>query len=83
MIEKVTISLIKADIGSLAGHHTVHPKQIEVAQNLLAKIKKENKITDFYVFHGGDDLELLMPHRLSTDEMEYTTLPQVFEKFKD
>ncbi|RLE76464.1 MAG: hypothetical protein DRJ56_04130, partial [Thermoprotei archaeon] len=29
---KVTISLIKADVGGWVGHSTVHPKQIELAR---------------------------------------------------
>jgi len=59
---KLTISLIKADVGSLAGHHVVHPKQLELARELLQQAKEEGKIIDFYVFNCGDDLELLMTH---------------------
>ncbi|MEM2427724.1 MAG: fructose 1,6-bisphosphatase, partial [Candidatus Bathyarchaeia archaeon] len=32
MPDKITISLIKADVGSLAGHHIVHSEQIELAK---------------------------------------------------
>lgn len=59
---KITISLIKADIGSVCGHHTVHPKQLELAREILEKAKKEGKLIDYHVFHCGDDLELLMSH---------------------
>ena len=64
---KVTVSLIKADIGSLAGHHKVTNEQIEYAKNMLEKAKNENKIFDYYVFNAGDDLELLMTHDKGTD----------------
>lgn len=40
--------------------------------------KKANEITDYIRRHGPFE-----PHRLSADEMEYTTLPQVLKKFKD
>ena len=60
---RTTISLIKADIGSLAGHHIVHPKQIEVAKQRLEKALKDGLILDFFVFNCGDDLELLMTHQ--------------------
>ena len=59
---RTTVSIIKADIGSVAGHHIVHPKQIEAAKQHLEKARKEGLITDYYVFHCGDDLELLMTH---------------------
>lgn len=59
---KTTVSLIKADVGSLAGHHTVHPKQLEVAEEALAQAQKKDLIIDYRVFHCGDDLELLMTH---------------------
>jgi len=63
MTDKTTISLIKADVGSLAGHHVVHPKQMELARELLEAAKKNGIIIDYYVFNCGDDLELLMGHK--------------------
>lgn len=59
---KVTVSLIKADIGSLCGHHIVHPKQLELAREILEGEKKKGLLIDYYVFNCGDDLELLMTH---------------------
>ena len=62
-MEKVTISLIKADIGSFCGHHVVHPIQLEMAKKSLEEAKKKGLIKDFFVFNCGDDLELLMTHK--------------------
>ncbi|MCS7140076.1 MAG: fructose-1,6-bisphosphate aldolase/phosphatase [Candidatus Nezhaarchaeota archaeon] len=59
---KVTISLIKADVGSLCGHHVVHPKQLELARKELEEAKRNGLIIDYYVFNCGDDLQLLMTH---------------------
>jgi fructose 1,6-bisphosphate aldolase/phosphatase len=59
---RITLSLIKADVGSVCGHHVVHPKQIELANELLEKAKEEGKLIDYYVFSCGDDLELLLSH---------------------
>nr|WP_309493759.1 fructose-1,6-bisphosphate aldolase/phosphatase [Candidatus Hecatella orcuttiae] len=67
MVEKVTVSLIKADIGGHPGHHRVHPKQVEMARELLAKAQKDGLIVDYRVFHCGDDLQLLMTHRRGED----------------
>ncbi|MHA1207877.1 MAG: fructose-1,6-bisphosphate aldolase/phosphatase [Candidatus Freyarchaeota archaeon] len=60
---KITVSLIKADIGSIAGHTTVHPDCIEAAKNMLEKGKEDGIIIDYHVTHAGDDLELIMTHR--------------------
>ncbi len=85
MAEKITISHIKADIGSLAGHHIVHPKQIELAQELLEKAKKSGLILDYRVFNCGDDLQLLMSHRNGEDntkihELAWNTFKEITEK---
>lgn len=59
---KVTISLIKADIGGWVGHSVVHPKQIEYAKKKLQEAKETGLLIDYYVYHVGDDLQLLMTH---------------------
>jgi fructose 1,6-bisphosphate aldolase/phosphatase len=57
---KLTLSVIKADIGSLVGHSVVHPDIESMAKIHLGRDKD---IEDFYVTHCGDDLELIMTHR--------------------
>ncbi|NJE06856.1 fructose 1,6-bisphosphatase, partial [Thermococcus sp. M36] len=61
--EKITISVIKADIGGWPGHSRVHPQLIEAAEEVLAKAKEEGTIIDFYVAYAGDDLQLIMTHK--------------------
>ena len=56
---KITISLIKADVGGYPGHSSVHPALIETAESKLAEAKKAGALTDFRVLACGDDLELL------------------------
>ncbi|MDI6807274.1 MAG: fructose-1,6-bisphosphate aldolase/phosphatase [Candidatus Aenigmarchaeota archaeon] len=85
MKEKITISLIKADIGSVAGHHVVHPKQLELARELLEKAKKEEKIIDYYVFNCGDDLGLLITSTKGENspeihELAWNTFKEVTER---
>lgn len=67
---KVTISLIKADVGGWVGHSTVHPKQLEVARAKLEEAKKNGLLIDYYVFHAGDDIELLMTHTKGEENPE-------------
>lgn len=71
---KTTLSVIKADIGSLAGHHAVHPSQIEVAKERLNEAKNTGLIKDFYVTAVGDDLQLIMTHTKGVNSSEIHTL---------
>ncbi len=63
MPEKTTISIIKCDVGSLAGHHTVPKPLIEIGEERLKEGQKEGLINSYFVFNAGDDLELLMVHQ--------------------
>ncbi|MDI6798397.1 MAG: fructose-1,6-bisphosphate aldolase/phosphatase [Candidatus Aenigmarchaeota archaeon] len=63
MAEKITISLIKADIGSYPGHGRVHPDLIKTAKECLQRAKDENLLIDFFVTNCGDDLCLLLSHK--------------------
>ncbi|MHA1925248.1 MAG: fructose 1,6-bisphosphatase, partial [Candidatus Thorarchaeota archaeon] len=61
MVE-TTISVIKADIGSLAGHVVVPNFLLELARKELKAGVEKKIINDFHVTHAGDDLELIMTH---------------------
>ncbi len=67
---KVTVSIIKADIGGCPGHCSVHPKLKEVAANELEQAKKKGTITDYYVAACGDDLDLIITHTKGADNEE-------------
>ena len=70
MSDKVTVSLIKADVGSVAGHSRPHPKMMEAVRATAAKGVSDGLITDFYVSRCGDDMELLMTHRNGENHRE-------------
>ena len=59
---KVTLSVIKADIGGYVGHSGMHPRLMEVAEEELRKAKEAGVIIDFHVLRVGDDLQLIMTH---------------------
>lgn len=67
MAGKITLSVIKADIGGLVGHSASHPDVIVKAREELEKAKKGGLLVDFDIFTCGDDLELVMTHTLGTD----------------
>ncbi|AEK73482.1 fructose-1,6-bisphosphatase [Thermococcus sp. 4557] len=68
--EKITLSVIKADIGGWPGHSRVHPQLVETAEEVLSKAVEDGTIIDFYVATCGDDLQLIMTHRKGVDSSE-------------
>lgn len=62
MGDKITLSVIKADVGGYVGHSAMHPDLIEEGNLQLEKAKAKNIITDYHVTACGDDLELIMTH---------------------
>jgi len=58
----VTISAIKADVGSVAGHTQPSPEMLRVASDLM-EAQHGKLLTDFRVTYTGDDICLLMTHR--------------------
>ncbi|UCC66661.1 MAG: fructose 1,6-bisphosphatase [Deltaproteobacteria bacterium] len=62
---KITLSIIKADIGSVGGH-------IKPSQKLLERVREyvdnngKGLIDDLYVSHTGDDIALLFSHQNGT-----------------
>ena len=67
MADKTTISVIKCDVGSLAGHHVVPKPLLTIGKKRLGEAKENKLINSYYVFHAGDDLELLMVHKRGED----------------
>lgn len=60
---KITLSVIKADIGGFVGHSESHPDVLAKADECLAKAKNEGLLIDYHVTKCGDDLELIMTHQ--------------------
>ncbi len=67
-MSKITLSVIKADVGGFVGHSSVHPELMETAREYLAK--HGEFLVDSYVTHVGDDMELIMTHKKGTDNTE-------------
>ncbi|MEO0270169.1 MAG: fructose-1,6-bisphosphate aldolase/phosphatase [candidate division WOR-3 bacterium] len=78
---KVTISVIKADIGGYVGHSGMHPALMALAEDELEEAKKSGVIIDYFVAHAGDDLELIMTHNKGVDNSEIHKLAwEIFKK---
>jgi len=65
---KVTLSVIKADVGGFVGHSESHPDILALAAEHLARVKKEGLLIDCRVAKCGDDLQLIMTHQRGEDD---------------
>jgi fructose 1,6-bisphosphate aldolase/phosphatase len=70
MPKKTTISVIKSDVGSLAGHHIVPKPLLDIGKKRLKEAQNEGLVNSYYVFNAGDDLELLMVHTRGESDAE-------------
>jgi fructose 1,6-bisphosphate aldolase/phosphatase len=61
---KVTLSVIKADIGGFVGHSDSHPECIATAEDAMARAKKDSQLIDYHVTKCGDDIQLIMTHQM-------------------
>jgi fructose 1,6-bisphosphate aldolase/phosphatase len=59
---RTTLSLIKADVGSIGGHVAPSHQLIQTVRNYVAESQSEGLITDYHVLTTGDDVGILMAH---------------------
>ncbi len=60
---KLTLSVIKADIGGFVGHSDSHPEILNKAGDCLSKAMESGLLLDYHVTKCGDDLQLIMTHQ--------------------
>jgi len=77
---KTTVSLIKADIGSIGGHIRTSDEILDLCKKKLQE-EKGKLLIDFYVTRCGDDVELLMTHENGVDAKEIHSL--AWDTFKE
>lgn len=78
---KITLSVIKADVGGYVGHGEVHPRMLERTNELLAQ---SDLLIDYHVTRVGDDINLIMTHQQGVDspaihKLAWDTFKQVTE----
>ncbi len=64
---KVTLSVIKADVGGYVGHSSIHPDLMKTAEERLSNATEKGMLIDYHVTRCGDDLELIMTHPHGVD----------------
>jgi fructose 1,6-bisphosphate aldolase/phosphatase len=58
---KLTLSVIKADIGSIGGH-VAPSKHLQETVQAVIRDRAAGLILDHYISHTGDDVAILMTH---------------------
>ena len=66
MEERITLSVIKADVGGLCGH-TIAPEDLLDACEYVLDEATDEILIDYYVTRCGDDIDLIMTHKLGID----------------
>ncbi len=61
-MKNITLSVIKADVGSIGGHTKPSERMISKASELLLKAKETGLLVDGTVKYTGDDICLIMSH---------------------
>ena len=64
---KITLSAIKADVGSIGGHTKPSSDMLNAAHESVQKATNEGLLLDGMVCHTGDDIALLMSHTHGSD----------------
>jgi fructose 1,6-bisphosphate aldolase/phosphatase len=67
MAAKITLSVIKADVGGYVGHSSIHSDLLDTAKEKLSHAQEKGMLIDYHVTRCGDDLELIMTHKHGVD----------------
>jgi fructose 1,6-bisphosphate aldolase/phosphatase len=67
---KITLSVIKADVGGWVGHSTCHPEMLVLARKIVQSAVDRGLLVDAQVLNVGDDVELIMTHHHGEENRE-------------
>jgi fructose 1,6-bisphosphate aldolase/phosphatase len=63
---RITVSAIKADIGAIGGHTRPSDELLNAVKTFIGK-KSKDLIIDHYIGYSGDDIHIIMTHKLGKD----------------
>lgn len=66
---KITITAIKADVGSIGGHLTPGNELFNAVKEFISK-KGKDLVIDYYISSTGDDISILMTHTKGVSNSE-------------
>ena len=59
---KLTLSILKADVGSIGGHTLPSPRMLDATRKAVAKAVADGLLIDGFVAHTGDDICITASH---------------------
>src|SRR5436305_14948637 len=62
MLMRLTLSVIKADVGSVGGHTKPSARMMATVEGEVAKAIDNGLLIDGFVRHTGDDIAIIMTH---------------------
>jgi fructose 1,6-bisphosphate aldolase/phosphatase len=65
---RLTLSVIKADVGSIGGHTRPSEEMMAAAREDVRRAVESGLLLDGFVSHTGDDIALLMSHTRGSDD---------------
>lgn len=65
---RITLSLIKADVGSIGGHTRPSQRMLDAVRNEVDGAVRDGRILDGHVSYTGDDVAILMSHTRGEDD---------------
>ncbi|MBI4739140.1 fructose 1,6-bisphosphatase, partial [Candidatus Woesearchaeota archaeon] len=68
--QKVTITIAKADVGSIGGHGTAPGIMREAVAEVWAKAAEQGLILDFFITAVGDDISVTVTHAKGKDNKQ-------------
>ncbi|WP_454516440.1 fructose 1,6-bisphosphatase [Bosea thiooxidans] len=63
---RITVSVIKADVGSVGGHTKPSPRMLDSVKAEVSQAIESGLLIDGFVCHTGDDIAILMSHMRSS-----------------
>lgn len=78
---KLTLSVIKADIGSIGGHTKPSLRQLDMVRSYIYTKGEKAGVIDSYISFTGDDISLLMSHKKGKKNKDIHKL--AWEAFKE
>ena len=70
MTMRLTLSAIKADVGSIGGHTRPTDEMLDKVRSEVQAAIDRGLLIDGYVFHVGDDIAIIMSHTRGKDDTE-------------
>ena len=78
---KLTLSVIKADIGGYVGHSDTHPEVVKTVKEVVSSEVEKGNLIDCDILTCGDDIAIVMTHTHGVDsELVHGIAWRAFEK---